>query len=223
MFYGRICADRRSAVCLAARKYESGQEKKEKVREEEVEDLGLMQPQLVLLLGMPVCEVCRFSLALAMPVYSITSTALGDAAMGDQENANACHRHWPRLLPGYSGKGVVPSHEEFLALCFRAPSRSHSTFHDYTQHDHADKAVKEAFAADAASCGPTLGNGRSAAAGAGVELVDVGTNVDTATPVEVSQARPLDAGEAAIRGKRYCVICNQIKAWGISQMCSSRE
>ena len=84
-------------------------------------------------------------------------------------------------------------------------------------------AVPEAFAADAASCGPTLGNGRSAAAGAGVEFVDVGTNVDIATPVEVSQARPLDAGKAAVRGKRYCVICKKTKTWGISRTCSSRE
>ena len=86
-----------------ARKYESGQEKEEKVQEEEVEDLGFMRPQLVLLLGVLVCEVCRFLVALAMPVYSITSTALGDAAMGDQENANAFHRHWPRLFSDYYG------------------------------------------------------------------------------------------------------------------------
>ena len=67
--------------------------------------------------------------------------------------------------------------------------------------------------------GPTPGNGSSSAVGANLDQVGVGTNVDTATAVGVPQARPLDAGEADVYGKRHCALCRENKdVWDFSNM-----
>ena len=67
--------------------------------------------------------------------------------------------------------------------------------------------------------GPTPGNGSSSAVGANLGRVGVGTNVDTVAAVGVPRARPLDAGEADVYGKRHCFVCRENKdVWEFSNV-----